>query len=122
MEMTVKTAERQRGGAGRRRQRRGELLPRRRHHGGAPPLNLPPSWLLGSPPPWRCDPWGRQKRGFWWLKFVGGGVLHELGFLPLYIFSDFRHPLLGFHQNGPTGRVRTPIGLISGLKSSYGKL
>ena len=23
---------------------------------------------------------------------MGGGVLHELGFLPLYIFSDFRHP------------------------------
>ena len=46
----------------------------------------------------------------------------RVSFLPLYIFSDFRHPLLGFHQNGPTGRVRTPIGLISGLKSSYGKL
>ena len=26
----------------------------------AQPLILPPSWLLGSPPPWRCDPWGRQ--------------------------------------------------------------
>ena len=124
MEMTVKTAERGSaaaqggGGAG----GAGNSFPRRRQAWGAPPLSLPPSWLLGSPPPWRWDPWGRQKRGFWWLKFVGGGVLHELGFLPLYIFSDFRHPLLGFHQNGPTGRVRTPIGLISGLKSSYGKL
>ena len=68
MEMAVKTAERQRGGVGRRR---GELLPRRRHHGGAPPLSLPPSWLLGSPPPWRWDPWGRQKRGFDGWKFVG---------------------------------------------------
>ena len=124
MEMAVKTAERAARGAGRRRHRRWRrgLLLRRRFHGGAPPLSPLPSWLLGSPPPWRWDPWGRQKRGFWWLKFVGGGVLHELGFLPLYIFSDFRHPLLGFHQNGPTGRVRTPIGLISGLKSSYGKL
>ena len=52
MEMAVKTAERQRGGAGRRRWWRGELLPRRRHHGGASPISLPPSWLLGSPPPW----------------------------------------------------------------------
>ena len=42
------------------------------------------------------------------------GVLHELGLLPLYSFSDFRHPLLGFHQNGPTGPVQTLIGLISG--------
>ena len=24
------------------------------------------------------------------------GVLHELGFLPLYSLSDFCHPLLGF--------------------------
>ena len=89
MEMAVKTAERGSaaaqggGGAG----GAGNSFPRRRQAGGAPPLSLPPSWLLGSP-----DPWGRQKRGFWWLKFVGGGVLHELGFLPLYIFSDFRHP------------------------------
>jgi hypothetical protein len=101
MEMAVKTSER--GSAG-------NSFPRRRQAWGAPPLSLPPSWLFGSPPPWRWDPWGRQKRGFWWLKFVGGGVLHELGFLPLYSFSDFRHPLLGFHQNGPIGRVRTPIG------------
>jgi hypothetical protein len=50
------------------------------------------------------------------------GASHDLGFPSLYRLSDFRHPLLGFHQNGPTGRVRTPIGLISGLKSSYGKL
>jgi len=94
MEMAVKTAERGSaaaqggGGAG----GAGNSFPRRRQAWGAPPLSLPPSWLLGSPPPWRWDPWGRQKRGFWWLKFVGGGVLHELGFLPLYIFSDFRHP------------------------------
>jgi len=124
LEMAVKTAERDsaaaQGGGG--TGGAGNSFPRRRQAWGAPPLSLPPSWLLGSPPPWRWDPWGRQKRGFWWLKFVGGGVLHELGFLPLYIFSDFRHPLLGFHQNGPTGRVRTPIGLISGLKSSYAKL
>ena len=44
-----------------------------------------------------------------------GGVPTELGFLPLYSFSDFRHPLLGFHHIGPPGRVRPPIGLFSGL-------
>ena len=36
---------------------------------------------------------GEAKRGFGGWKFVGGGVSHELGFLPLYIFSDFRHPI-----------------------------
>jgi hypothetical protein len=36
-------------------------------YGGAPPLSPLPSWLLGSPLPWRWDPWRRQKRGFWWL-------------------------------------------------------
>ena len=91
MEMAVKTAERAARSAGRRR--RGELLSRRRHHGGAPPLSLPPSWLLGSPPLWRWDLWGRQKRGFGGWKFVGGGVLHELGFLPLYILPESRHPI-----------------------------
>jgi hypothetical protein len=90
MEMAVKTMKGAARGAGRRR-RRGELLPCRRHHGGAPPLSPLPSWLLGSPPPWRWDPWGRQKRGFWRLQFVGERVPHELGFLPLYCFSDFRH-------------------------------
>jgi hypothetical protein len=67
MEMAVKTMKRAARGAGRRRRRRGELLPFRRHHEGAPPLSPLPSWLLGSPPPWRWDPWGRQKHGFWWL-------------------------------------------------------
>jgi hypothetical protein len=94
MKMAVKTAERAARGTGRRRHRRWRmgLLLRRRFHGGAPPLSPLPSWSLGSPPPWRWDPWGRQKRGFCWLKFVGGGVLHELGFPPLYRLSDFRHP------------------------------
>ena len=114
MEMAVKTAEGVARSAGRRRRWRGKLHPCRRHGGDAPPLSPLPSWLIGSPPPWRWDPWGRQKRGFWWLKFVGGAVLHELVFLPLYIFSDFRHSLLGFHHIGPTGRIRTPIGIISG--------
>ena len=54
--------------------RRGELLPRRRHHGGAPLLSPLPSWLLGSPPLWRWDPWRRQKRGFGDWKIVGAGT------------------------------------------------
>jgi hypothetical protein len=35
-------------------------------------------------------------------KFVGGGVSHELGFLPLYSFSDFRLPILGRTRSGLT--------------------
>ena len=101
MEMAVKMAERAARSAG-----------RCRHHGGAPPLSLPPSCLLGSHPPWRWDPWGRQKCGFWWLKFVGGGVLHELGFLPLYIFSDFRHPLLRLRKMGFPGESELQMGRI----------
>jgi hypothetical protein len=73
-------------------------LPRRRHHGGAPPLSPLPSWLQGSPPPWRWDPWGRRKCGSGACKFVGGGVPHELGFLPLYSLSDSHLPILG--RNG----------------------
>ena len=90
MEMAVRTVKGAARSAGRRRRRRwrGELLPRRRHQGDAPPLSPLPSWLLGSPPPWRWDPWGRQKRGFGGCKFVGGGVLHDLGFPPLYGLSD----------------------------------
>ena len=93
MEMVVKTAERAARSAGRRRRWRGELLPRRRHQGEAPPLSPLPSWIIGSPPPMEMGSMGRQKRGFGSWKFVGGGVLHELGFLPLYSFSDFRHPI-----------------------------
>ena len=67
----------------------------------------------GSPPQDGCLGGG---------KFVVLGASHDLGFPSLYRLSDFRHPLLEFHQNGTTGRVRTPIGLISGLKFLYGKL
>ena len=49
--------------------------------------------------------------------FVGGGVLHELGFLPLYIFSDFRHPLLGFHKTGFPGASELQMGRILLLES-----
>jgi hypothetical protein len=82
MEIAVKMAEMCSEGRGWRR--RGGL-PRHWHHGGAPPLSPLPSWLQGSPPPWRWDPWGRRKRGSGSCKFVGGGVPHELGFLPLYV-------------------------------------
>jgi hypothetical protein len=41
---------------------------------------------------------GRRKRGSGGCKFVGGGVSHELGFLPLYSLSDSRLPILG--RNG----------------------
>ena len=123
MEMAVKTAERAARSAGwrRRRRRRGELLPRRRYHGGAPPLSPFLHGFLGALP-MEMGSMGRQKRGFGGWKFMGGGILHELGFPSLYRLSDFRHPLIGLYQNGSTGRVQTPIGLILGLKSSYGKL
>jgi hypothetical protein len=86
---------------GRGRRRRGGL-PRRQHYGGALPLSPLPSWFHGSPPPWRWNPWGRWKRGSGGCKFVGGGVSHELGFLPLYSFSDFRFPILGRTRSGLT--------------------
>jgi hypothetical protein len=98
MEIAVKMAEMSSEGRRRRRQRQREGLPRRRHHGGAPPLSPLPSWLHGSPPPWRLDPWGRRKRGSGGCKFVGGGIPHKLGFLPLYSLSDSRLPILG--RNG----------------------
>jgi hypothetical protein len=79
--------------AARRHRRRRGGLPRRRPHGGAPPLSTLPSWLHGSPPPWRWDLWGRRKRGSGGCKFVGGGVPHELGFLPLYSLSDSHLPI-----------------------------
>ena len=56
----------------------------------------------------------RKIRGLWWLFRVR---------VSFFIWTlGFPSPLLGFHQNGPTDHVRTPIGLITGLKSSYGKL
>jgi hypothetical protein len=60
MEIAVKMAEMSSEGRGRRRRRRHGGLPRHRHHGGASPLSLLPSWLHGSPPPWRWDPWGGE--------------------------------------------------------------
>jgi hypothetical protein len=69
--------------------------------GSAAPWPLP-SWLHGSPPLWRWDPWGRRKRGSGGCKFVGGDVSHELGFLPLYSFSDFHLPILGRTRSGLT--------------------
>jgi hypothetical protein len=94
----VKMAEMSSEGRGRRR----GGLPRRWHHGRASPLSPLPSWLHGSPPPWRWDPWGRRKRGSGGCKFVGGGVSHELGFLPLYSLSDWRLPFLGRTRSGLT--------------------
>jgi hypothetical protein len=102
MEIAVKMAEMSSEGRGRRRGRRCGGLPARRHHGGAPPLSPLPSWLHGLPPPWRWDPWGRRKHGSAGCKFVGGGVPHELGYIPLYSFSDFRLPLLGRTRSGLT--------------------
>jgi hypothetical protein len=102
MEIAVKMAEMSSEGRGRRRCRRRGGLPRRRHHGGASPLSPLPSWLHGCPPPWRWNPWGRQKPGSGGCKFVGGGVLHELGFLPLYSLLDSRLPILGRTRMGLT--------------------
>jgi hypothetical protein len=104
MEIAVNMAEMSSEGRGRRRRRwrqRGRL-PRRRHHGGALPLGPLPSCLHGSPPPWRWDSLGRRKRGSGGCKFVGGGVSHELGFLPLYSSSDFCLPILGHTRLGLT--------------------
>jgi hypothetical protein len=98
MEIAVKMAEM--SSEGRRRRREG--LPRRRHYGGAPPLSPLSSWLHGSPPPWRCDLWGRRKRGSGGYKFVGEGVPHDLGFIPLYSLSDSRLPILGRTRSGLT--------------------
>jgi hypothetical protein len=103
MKIAVKMAEMSSEGRGRRR----GGLPRRRHHGGAPPLSPLPSGLHGSPPPRRWDPWGRRKRGSGGYKFMGGGVPHELGFLPLYSLSDSRLPILGHTRSGLT----RPFGL-----------
>jgi hypothetical protein len=102
MEIAVKMAEMSSEGRGWRRRRQRGGLPHRRHHGEALPLSLLTSWLHGSPPPWRWDPWGRRKRGSGGCKFVGGGVPHELGFLPLYSLSDFRLPILGRTRSGLT--------------------
>jgi hypothetical protein len=74
---------------------------------GALSLSPLPSWLYGSPPPWRWDPWGRRKHGSGGCKFVGGGVPNELGFLPLYSLSDSRLPILGRTRLGLT----RPFGL-----------
>jgi hypothetical protein len=102
MEIAVKMAEMSSEGRGRRRRRWRGGLPRRRHHGGAPPLSPLPSWLHVSPPPWRWYPWGRRKHGSGGCKFVGGGVPHELGFLPLYSLSDSHLPILGCTRSGLT--------------------
>jgi hypothetical protein len=98
MEIAVKMAEM--SSEGRERRRGG--LPRRRHHGGAPLPSPLPSWIHGSPPPWRWDPWGRWKHGSGGCKFMGGGVSHELDFLPLYSLSDFCLPILGRTRLGLT--------------------
>jgi hypothetical protein len=109
MEIAVKMAKMSSEGRGRwQRWRRGGL-PCRRHYGGAPPLSPLPSWLHGSPSPWRWDPWGRRKRGSGGCKFVGGGVSHELGFLPLYSLSDSRLPILGRSNSGLTRPSRLGI-------------
>jgi hypothetical protein len=63
----------------------------------------PPSFMASwEPSPWRWDPWGRQKSGSGGCKFVGGGVPHELSFLPLYSFSDFYLPILSRTRLGLT--------------------
>ena len=88
--MEVKTAERATRGAGRRRRpavAQGHLL-RRRPSRGCTALSPCSSMALGSPPPWRWDPWGRQKRGFGGYNPWVLGVLHDLGFLQLLGFPS----------------------------------
>jgi hypothetical protein len=108
MEIAVKMTEMGSEGRGRQRHRRRRGgLPRRQHHGGAPPFSPLPSWLHGSPPPWRWDSWGKQKRDSGGCKFVGGVVSHELGFLPLYSLSDSHLPIFGHNGAG----LSQPLGL-----------
>jgi hypothetical protein len=103
MEIAVKMAEMSSEGRGRWRRCGGAGdTPAVGIMGGAPPLGPLPSWLHGSPPPWRWDPRGRRKRDSGGCKFVGRGVSHELGFLPLYSFSDFHLPILGRTRSGLT--------------------
>jgi hypothetical protein len=76
-----------------RRRRRGELLPCRRHHGERHPLAPFLHGFLGALPHGNVIHGEGKKSGFGGHKFVVWGVHHELGFLPLYSFSDFRHPI-----------------------------
>jgi hypothetical protein len=109
MEIAVKMAEMSSEGRGRRRRRGG--LPRRRHHGERRPLALFFHGFMGALPHGDGVHGGR-KRGSSGCKFVGGGVPHELGFLPLYSFSDFRLPILGRTRSGLTWPFGLGIGQI----------
>jgi hypothetical protein len=63
----------------------------------------PPSFMASwEPSPVEMGSMGRRKRGSGGCKFVGGGVPHELGFIPLYSFSDFHLTILGRTRSGLT--------------------
>jgi hypothetical protein len=53
---------------------------------------------------------GRRKRGSSGCKFVGGGVPHELGFLPLYSLSDSRLPILAIMERAYLSRSDSESG------------
>jgi hypothetical protein len=99
MEIVVKMAEKSSEGRGRRR--RGGL-PHRQHHGERRPLAPFLHGLMGALPHGDGIHRGRRKRGSGGYKFMGGGVSHELGFLSLYSFSNFRLPILGRTRLGLT--------------------
>jgi hypothetical protein len=63
------------------------------------PLSFMASW---EPSPMEMGSMGEAKTCSGGCKFVGGGVSHELGLLPLYSFSDFRLPILGRTRSGLT--------------------
>ena len=108
MEMAVKTVERAARSVGRRR--RGESFPTTGIMGERRPLASLLHGFLGALP--QMGSMGEAKTWLWWLEIRGWRSPPRIRFSPFIYLLGFPSPLLGFHQNGPTCRVRTPIGLM----------
>ena len=119
MEMAVKMAER---GSAAAPAVRGTPFPAAGKLGEHRPLASLLHGFLGALPHGDVGSMGEAKTWLLVAEIRGWRSPPRVRFPPFIYLLGFPSPLLGFHQNGPTGRVRTPIGLISGLKSSYGKL
>jgi hypothetical protein len=57
-----------------------------------PLLSPLPSWLHGSPPPWRWDPWGRLKRGSGGCKFVALYIISRIPVSPSWAAMERAYP------------------------------